>query len=83
MTNDVIQNFEAITGLVNCSTTKIVTIKFQDFIWSDFQSHLNNQIQGAVSLVRSVMPLMGKRRYERIVSIKTQYVSAPESNYGS
>jgi 3-oxoacyl-[acyl-carrier protein] reductase len=80
MINEVVQRFGAITALVNCSTTKIASIKFQDLIWSDFQAHLNNQIQGAFNLVRSVVPHMEKNRYGKIVSIETQYVDAPESN---
>jgi len=80
MVDSVVRRLGAVSALVNCSTTKIVAIKFSELIWSDFESHFNNQIHGAFNLVRAVVPYMEQARYGKIINIDTQYVDAPESN---
>jgi 3-oxoacyl-[acyl-carrier protein] reductase len=66
--------------LVNCSTVKITPIKLNSLNWSDFESHINNQLRGTFNLVHAITPLMEKQGYGKIVNLDTQYVDAPESN---
>ena len=81
MVDSVVRRLGSISVLVNCSTTKIVAIKFSELIWSDFESHLNNQIHGAFNLVHAVVPYMEKQRYGKIININSQSLETPSSNW--
>ena len=80
MVDNVVQRLGSVSVLVNCSTTKIAAIKFPELIWSDFESHLNNQIKGAFNLARAVVPYMEKNRYGKIINIDSQSVDKPETD---
>lgn len=80
MVEGIVRRLGSISVLVNCSTTKIAAIKFNELRWRDFEVHLNNQIQGAFNLIGAVVPHMEKERYGKIINIDTQYVDAPESS---
>ena len=80
MMESVYRKLGGVSILVNCSTTKIIAMKFENLTWTNFESHLNNQIKGTFNLVRAVIPLMQEQKYGKIINIDTQYVDAPEPN---
>jgi 3-oxoacyl-[acyl-carrier protein] reductase len=80
MIEDVISRMGTITVLVNCTTSKIPTIKLLDLQWSDFEHHLNNQIKGSFNLVSNVVPHMEKRGFGKIINISTVFLDYPSAN---
>jgi 3-oxoacyl-[acyl-carrier protein] reductase len=81
MVSDVIQRMGTITALVNCTTSKIPTIKLSDLEWEDFENHLNNQIKGSFNLVQTVVPIMEKKGYGKIINLNSQALDAPSSDW--
>jgi len=80
MIDKIVRKFGNITVCVNCSTTKISSIKFPDITWSDFEVHFNNQIKGNYNIVKAIIPIMEENKYGKIINIDTQYVDAPEAH---
>jgi 3-oxoacyl-[acyl-carrier protein] reductase len=81
MVENVTRKLGKITVLVNCATEKIPTIKFQDVVWDDYQSHINSQIKGVFNSIKSVLPYMEERKYGKIINIITQALETPSSNW--
>ena len=80
MVAQVMRKLDTITVLVNCATSKIAPIKFTDLSWEDFDNHFNNQIKGNFNLLQTIVPIMEKNKYGKIIHLDTQYVDAPESH---
>ncbi len=81
MIDDVVQRMNTITVLVNCTTSKISTIKLADLQWDDFELHLNNQIKGSFNLAQNVVPIMEKKGYGKIININSQALEAPSADW--
>jgi len=81
MIDDVVQRMGTITVLVNCTTSKIPTIKLADLQWDDFELHLNNQIKGSFNLAQNVVPIMKKKGYGKIININSQALEAPSADW--
>jgi 3-oxoacyl-[acyl-carrier protein] reductase len=81
MIDDVVQRMGTITVLVNCTTSKIPTIKLADLQWDDFELHLNNQIKGSFNLAQNVVPIMEKKGYGKIININSQALEAPSADW--
>ena len=81
MIDDVVQRMGTITVLVNCTTSKIPTIKLADLQWDDFELHLNNQIKGSFNLAQNVVPIMEKKGYGKIITINSQALEAPSADW--
>jgi 3-oxoacyl-[acyl-carrier protein] reductase len=81
MIDDVLNRMGSITVLINCTTSKIPTIKFADLQWNDFELHINNQINGTFNLVKNVVPIMEKRGYGKIITINSQALDSPSADW--
>jgi 3-oxoacyl-[acyl-carrier protein] reductase len=81
MIENVLQRMGKITVLVNCTTSKIPTIKLSDLRWDDFELHLNNQIKGSFNLVQSVVPIMEEQGYGKIININSQALESPSADW--
>lgn len=81
MVEQVVRHLGPINVLVNCATVKIAAIKLSDLRWSDFEEHLETTIRGAFNLVRSVLPLMEKAHYGKIIHINSQALDMPSSDW--
>jgi 3-oxoacyl-[acyl-carrier protein] reductase len=81
MIDDVVRRMNTITVLVNCTTSKIPTIKLADLQWDDFELHLNNQIKGSFNLAQNVVPIMEKKGYGKIININSQALEAPSADW--
>ena len=80
MIDDIVQRMGTITILVNCTTSKIPTIRLADLQWDDFELHLNNQIKGSLNLVHYVVPHMEKRGFGKIINISSVFLDYPSAN---
>ena len=81
MIEDVLNRMDTITALINCTTSKIPTIKFTDLQWNDFELHINNQINGTFNLVKNVVPIMEKKGYGKIITINSQALDNPSADW--
>jgi 3-oxoacyl-[acyl-carrier protein] reductase len=81
MIADVLNRMNTITALINCTTSKIPTIKFADLQWNDFELHINNQINGTFNLVKNIVPIMEKRGYGKIITINSQALDNPSADW--
>ncbi|MCX6222365.1 MAG: SDR family oxidoreductase [Bacteroidia bacterium] len=81
MVESVIRHYGPISVLVNCSTARISAIKFSDLHWNDFQEHLENQIKGTFNLVRSILPYMEKEKYGKIITLNSQALDSPSTDW--
>ena len=81
MIEDVLNRMDTITALINCTTSKIPTIKFTNLQWNDFELHINNQINGTFNLVKNVVPIMEKKGYGKIITINSQALDNPSADW--
>jgi len=70
-----------ITGIVNCSTTKIPSIKFQDLNWDYMQEQFDINIRSSFILLKELIPLMETKKYGKIVFLTTQAIETPNSEW--
>jgi len=66
MIDDVVQMLGTITVSVNCTTSKIPTIKLADLQWNDFELYFNNQIKSSLNLLQSIVSIMEKKGYVKL-----------------
>jgi 3-oxoacyl-[acyl-carrier protein] reductase len=78
---DTIDRLGGVSVLVNCATSSIPTIKFNDLVWADFETHLNNQIKGVFNVIKTVVPYMEQNKYGKIINISSQAFETPSSNW--
>lgn len=81
MVESVVRRLGGVSVLVNCTTAKVVAIKFSELNWSDFESHLNNQIHGAFNLVYAVVPHMEQQKYGKVIHLNSQSLETPSSDW--
>ena len=81
MVGDVLNRMGTITALINCTTSKIPTIKLADLQWDDFELHINNQINGTFNLVKNIVPIMEKKGYGKIITINSQVLDNPTADW--
>lgn len=81
MVGDVLNRMGTITALINCTTSKIPTIKLADLQWSDFELHINNQINGTFNLVKNIVPIMEKKGYGKIITVNSQALDNPSADW--
>jgi len=81
MVSDVLNRMGTITALINCTTSKIPTIKLADLQWGDFELHINNQINGTFNLVKNIVPIMEKKGYGKIITINSQALDNPSADW--
>jgi 3-oxoacyl-[acyl-carrier protein] reductase len=81
MVSDVLNRMGTITALINCTTSKIPTIKLADLQWGDFEVHINNQINGTFNLVKNIVPIMEKNGYGKIITINSQALDNPSADW--
>jgi 3-oxoacyl-[acyl-carrier protein] reductase len=69
----VVRFFDNISVLVNCSTTSVPPIKFNDLEWLDIQNQININILGFFNVLKKVIPIMEKNGYGKIIGMTTVY----------
>ena len=76
-----IDRLGGVSVLVNCATSAIPTIKFNDLVWEDFEVHLNNQIKGVFNAIKTVVPFMEQNKFGKIINITSQAFETPSANW--
>ena len=72
MFENILQTYESLGVVVNCSTIRIPNIKFEDTDWSLIQRHLDISVKGHFNVLKYVVPLMEKNKYGKIIAITMQ-----------
>lgn len=80
MVESALRDLGNISVVVNCSTSNIAAIDFNNLSWTDFTDHLDNQIKGNFNLVKAVLPQMAQNKFGKIIFINSQYLENPSPN---
>jgi 3-oxoacyl-[acyl-carrier protein] reductase len=80
MISEVARKLGVPTVLVNCATSKIVPVKFEELIWGDMEQHISIAIKGIWNLTHHLVPLMISEGQGEIIQITTQSVEAPAND---
>jgi 3-oxoacyl-[acyl-carrier protein] reductase len=75
------RKFGFLTVLVNCATTKIANVKFEDLDWSDMQKHIDINIKSNFFLLKHCSPLFGGRKYGKVILMTTQATETPNAEW--
>jgi 3-oxoacyl-[acyl-carrier protein] reductase len=75
-----IRAFGGVGILVNNASPRINPKAFTAMEWADFQAHLDVQLKGAFLMMKECAPLMGERKWGRIVNVTSQVIEGPPSS---
>jgi 3-oxoacyl-[acyl-carrier protein] reductase len=75
------RKFEYLTAVINCATSKIVNIKFEDLDWADMQKHIDINVKSNFYLLKYCIPLFSERRYGKVILMTTQAVETPNAEW--
>lgn len=81
MLRDVGRKLGPIAVLVNCATSKIVTLPLARLGWDNFESQLGVAIKGAFILAKMIAPIMEKQGYGKIIHIGSQAIETPSIDW--
>lgn len=84
MIEKIITNYGKIDIIVNNAVGDFIPIPFNELSWEDCLKELNVTLKGAFNCCKSVLPLMAKQRYGKIINISstaTEYPPARQSKY--
>lgn len=72
MVDNIVQNYETISVVVNCSTISIPNIKFEDTEWELIQKYIDIIVKGNFNVLKYVVPIMEKNKHGKIITITMQ-----------
>jgi 3-oxoacyl-[acyl-carrier protein] reductase len=75
------RKFGYLSVLINCATSKLVGIGFEDLNWADMQNHLDINIRSNFYLLRYCIPLFAERKYGKVILMTTQAVETPNAEW--
>lgn len=84
MIEKIITNYGKIDIVVNNAVGDFIPLPFDELSWEDCLKELNITLKGAFNCCKSVLPLMAKQRYGKIINISstaTEYPPARQSKY--
>ncbi len=71
-----------ISLLVNCSTLKIPSIKFEKLEWADFENHIDINVKSNFYLVGALIPIFRSLGYGKFIFLTSQVTeNAPPNNW--
>ena len=76
-----VRHFGGVSVLINCSSTPIPQIRFEDLTWEDVQRQIDVGIKGILNLVQCVTPVMEREKRGRIITLLTQAIENPSSKW--
>ena len=76
-----IRAFDKIDILVNCASTVIPNIKFQDLLWTDYLEQIEVNIKSTFTLIQAVVPEMIKNGYGKIINIGSLSAEKPNAEW--
>jgi len=71
MTFEISRFFQNISAFVNASTLHFGNIKLENMKWSDMSSQIDINIKSNLNIVQSIIPLMQRNKYGKIVFMTT------------
>lgn len=74
------QRFGGPDIVVNCATSYVSNVDFNDLEWADFENHLNVHVRGSYNLMKSASPYMAAKNFGKFINITTQAIEYPFSN---
>lgn len=77
MIEKIISNYGKIDIIVNNAVGDFIPIPFDELSWEDCLKELNVTLKGAFNCCKSVLPLMVKQRYGKIINISTTATDYP------
>jgi 3-oxoacyl-[acyl-carrier protein] reductase len=75
------RRFDTLTVLVNCATSRIVNLKFEDLDWADMQRHLDMNIKSNFYLLKYCIPLFNENKYGKVILMTTQAIETPNAEW--
>lgn len=81
MIEKILRKLYTITVVVNCTTLSVQNIKFSDLEWVNIQNHFALNIQGSFNILKSVVPIMEKNKYGKIINLGTLAVDKPIASW--
>jgi 3-oxoacyl-[acyl-carrier protein] reductase len=79
MINLIVRRFDAISVVANCATSGLPNIKFKDLEWNKIQEQVDINVKASFNIMKSVIPIMEKNKYGKIINISTQYIEQPKA----
>jgi len=79
--NLIVRRFDTISVVANCATSGLPNIKFKDLEWDKIQEQIDINIRGSFNLMKSVIPIMEKNKYGKIINITTQAIEKPNADW--
>jgi len=75
------QKFDVLSVVVNCATSKVVNIKYEDLDWADMQKQIDINIKSNFFLIKYCVPLFVPANYGKVILMTTQAVETPNSEW--
>jgi 3-oxoacyl-[acyl-carrier protein] reductase len=79
MINLIVRRFDTISVVANCATSGLPNIKFKDLEWNKIQEQVDINVKASFNIMKSVIPIMEKNKYGKIINISTQYIEQPKA----
>jgi len=81
MVEEVQRDFKHVSALINCTTTKIANIKFDNIEWSDIQKHIDINLKGSFNLIKGFLSLLEKSKGRKVINITTLAIETPNTEW--
>ncbi len=75
------RKFGYLTVIVNCATSKILNIKFEDLDWADMQEHIDINIKANFNLLKFCIEFFIINKYGKIILLTTQAIETPNADW--
>ena len=75
------RKFGYLTAMVNCATSGVAGIRFEELEWSDIQKHIDINIKSNFFLLKHLIPLFNERKYGKVILMTTQAVETPNGDW--
>ncbi len=75
------RKFGFLSVLINCATSKVVSLRFEELNWDDLQNHLDINIRSNFHLIKYCLPLFAERKYGKVILMTTQAVETPNGEW--
>jgi 3-oxoacyl-[acyl-carrier protein] reductase len=75
------RKFNYLSVLINCATSKLANVKFEELGWEDMQSQLDMNIRSNFYLIKYCAPLFIEGKYGKVILMSTQAVETPNAEW--
>jgi 3-oxoacyl-[acyl-carrier protein] reductase len=75
------RKFDYLSVLINCATSKLVNIKFENLDWTDMQGQIDINIKSNFYLIKYCTPLFIEGKYGKVILMTTQAAETPNAEW--